>query len=382
MFNSDIERVMPQVIEIRRHVHAHPELSGEERETTAYLCDVLDKNEISYKVLPDNCGVVATVGHGDYAVGVRAELDALPVTEETGLEYASKNIGVMHACGHDIHFAAVLGLLLLLKPHEGELDHAVKVFFQPAEETVGGADDMIKRGCMSDPKVRTVFGFHIAPTDKVGTIAYLAGAMNAAVTDFELTVHGRSCHGAHPEQGIDSIVAAAGVVSALQSVPARRFAPTTPTIVTIGTINGGTACNVVAGEVKLTGTLRALDEDVMTDLKKIVRTTCENAAQSFGATAEINYTTEYPVLKNDAELTESTVEKIKKLIGKENVIKMDAPSLGADDFAFFCRHARCFYFNIGCRGVSQGDEQVLHSSLLAPDEDSLRIALEILCDIV
>lgn len=382
MFNSDIERIMPQVIEIRRHVHAHPELSGEERETTAYLCDVLDKNQILYQILPDNCGVVATVGRGDYAVGVRAELDALPVTEKTGLEYASKNIGVMHACGHDIHFAAALGLLLLLKPHEDELDHAVKVFFQPAEETVGGADDMIKKGCMCSPEVRTVFGFHIAPTEKVGTVAYLSGAMNAAVTDFELTVRGRSCHGAHPEQGIDAIVAAAGIVTALQAVPSRRFAPTTPTIVTIGTINGGTAGNVVAGEVKLTGTLRALDEGVMTDLKKIVRTTCENTAQGFGATAEINYTTEYPVLKNDAELTESTVGKIKKLIGKENVLEMDAPSLGADDFAFFCRHARCFYFNVGCRGANQGDEQVLHTPCLAPDEDSLRVALEILSEIV
>lgn len=380
--SSEIERILPEVIAIRRHVHMHPELSGEERETTAYLCDVLDKNGISYTVLPDNCGVVASVGHGNYAVGVRAELDALPITEETGLEYASRNVGVMHACGHDIHFAAALGLLLLLKLHENELDHAIKVFFQPAEETVGGANDMILHGCMNDPEVREVFGFHIAPTDKVGTIAYLPGAMNAAVTDFELTVRGRSCHGAHPEQGIDSIVAAAGIVTALQSVPARRFAPTTPTIVTIGTINGGTAGNVVAGEVKMTGTLRALDKDVMAELKRIVLETCENTAQGFGATAEINYTTEYPVLYNDSSLTESTIQKIGKLIGEGNVKKMDAASLGADDFAFFCSHARCCYFNIGCRGANQGDDQVLHSSCLAPDEDSLRIALEILCNIV
>lgn len=380
--SSEIERILPEVIAIRRHVHMHPELSGEERETTAYLCDVLDKNGISYTVLPKNCGVVASVGHGNYAVGVRAELDALPITEETGLEYASRNVGVMHACGHDIHFAAALGLLLLLKPHENELDHAIKVFFQPAEETVGGASDMILHGCMNDPEVREVFGFHIAPTGKVGTVSYITGAMNAAVTDFELTVRGRSCHGAHPEQGIDSIVAAAGIVTALQSVPARRFAPTTPTIVTIGTINGGTAGNVVAGEVKMTGTLRALDKDVMAELKRIVLETCENTAQGFGATAEINYTTEYPVLYNDSSLTESTIQKIGKLIGEGNVKKMDAASLGADDFAFFCSHARCCYFNIGCRGANQGDEQVLHSSCLAPDEDSLRIALEILCNIV
>lgn len=380
--SSEIERILPEVIAIRRHVHMHPELSGEEKETTAYLCDVLDKHSISYTVLPDNRGVVASVGKGDHAVGVRAELDALPITEGTGLEYASKNIGVMHACGHDIHFAAALGLLLLLKSRENELDHVVKVFFQPAEETVGGANNMILHGCMNDPEVRKVFGFHIAPTGKVGTVSYITGAMNAAVTDFEMTVRGRSCHGAHPEQGIDAIVASAGIVSALQSVPARRFAPTTPTIVTIGTVNGGTAGNIVAGEVKMTGTLRALDMGVMTDLKEIVRKTCQEVAQGFGASADIDYTTEYPVLYNDSSLTERTIQKIEALLGKENVLKMDTPSLGADDFAFFCQHAPCFYFNVGCRGENQGDEQVLHSSCLAPDEDSLRIALEILCSIV
>ena len=132
----------------------------------------------------------------------------------------------------------------------------------------------------------------------------------------------------------------------------------------------------------MTGTLRALDMGVMAELKEIVRATCENVAQGFGATAEISYTTEYPVLNNDSSLTESTIQKIEALLGKENVLKMDAPSLGADDFAFFCQHAPCFYFNVGCRGENQGDEQVLHSSCLAPDEDSLRIALEILCNIV
>lgn len=380
--SSEIEHILPEVIAIRRHVHMHPELSGEEKETTAYLCDVLDKHNISYTVLPDNCGVVASVGNGDHAVGVRAELDALPVTEETGLEYASKNMGVMHACGHDIHFAAALGLLILLKPRESELDRVIKVFFQPAEETVGGASDMILHGCMKDPEVRKVFGFHIAPTGKLGTVSYITGAMNAAVTDFELTVRGRSCHGAHPEQGIDAIVAAAGIVSALQSVPARRFAPTTPTIVTIGTISGGTAGNVVAGEVKMSGTLRALDTDVMARLREIVRETCENTAQGFGASAQIDYTTEYPVLYNDSSLTEHTIQRIEALLGKENVLKMEAPSLGADDFAFFCQHAPCFYFNVGCRGKDQGDDQVLHSSCLAPDEDSLRIALRILSNIV
>ena len=318
----------------------HPELSCEETATTAYICKILENNKISYTVLPNNSGIVAELGTGDSAVGIRAELDALPMQELTGLEYASVNEGVMHACGHDMHAAAALGFLLLLKPHESLLSRRVRVFFQPAEETVGGADAMIKHGCLENPKVDTVFGFHVDPTLQVGAVRYLPGAMNAAVTDVDIVVHGKSCHGARPQQGIDAIVAAAGVVSALQTIPARRFAPTTPVVVTIGTINGGTASNIVADEVKMSGTLRALDMDVMRELKSLVEQTCENTARGFGAQAEVIFTTEYPVLNNDNALTERTIDKISALIGKENVYKMDAPSLGADDFAFFCEK-RC-----------------------------------------
>ena len=378
----EIDRILTQTIEIRRHVHKHPELSCEELQTTAYICDILEKNKIRYKLLPNRSGIVAEVGFGDTAVGIRAELDALPVTELTGLEYASVNEGVMHACGHDINLATALGFLLLLAPHESELTRRVRVFFQPAEETVGGADAMIKFGCLEDPKVDTVFGFHVDPTLRVGAVRYLPGAMNAAVTDVELTIRGRSCHGARPHQGVDAIVAAAGVVSALQSIPSRRFAATTPVIITIGTINGGTASNIVADEVKMSGTLRALDMNVMRELKSLVKQTCEQTARGFGAQAEVVFTTEYPVLDNNQKLTECTIDKISALIGKDNVYKMDAPSLGADDFAFFCQAADCCYFNIGCRGDSQGDDQILHSAHLAPDEGCIKNALEILCEII
>lgn len=376
---AEIDKIWPEIIKIRRHVHRHPELSGKERETAAYICDILNEHGITPTILPDNSGFTAEIGSGNSVLGIRAELDALPIQEETGLPYASENPGVMHACGHDIHLAAVVGFLLMLKPYEDTLPCRIRIFCQPAEETTGGAEKMIRNGCLESPAVETVLGFHIDPTVSVGKAMYLPGVMNAAVTDFNLVIRGTSCHGAHPEQGVDAIVAAAGVVNALQTVSSRRFAPTTPVIVTVGTICGGSASNVVAGEVCLSGTLRALDRQVMNDLRQVVREVCESTAAGYGARAELTYTTGYPVLENTPAWTETFFEKVRQHLGTNAVQKMDAPSLGADDFAFFCERAVSCYFNIGCLGNEKFPGQALHSSLLAPDEDCMRTALEILC---
>ncbi|MBQ7921138.1 MAG: amidohydrolase [Clostridia bacterium] len=376
---AEIDRILPEIIRIRRHVHMHPELSGEERETSAYICGILKEHGITPNILPEDSGFTAEVGHGSRVLGIRAELDAMPIQEETGLDYASVNPGIMHACGHDIHLAAVVGFLLMLKPYEDTLPCRVRIFCQPAEETTGGAEKMIRHGCLESPSVETVLGFHIDPTIPVGKAAYLPGVMNAAVTDFDLVIRGKSCHGAHPEQGVDAIVAASAVVSALQTVSSRRFAPTTPVIVTVGTICGGSASNVVAGEVHMRGTLRALDRQVMTDLRQVVREICENTAAGYGARADLVYTTGYPVLENDPGWTEAFFRKVGQYLGEDAVQKMDAPSLGADDFAFFCEEAVSCYFNIGCLGKEKLPGQALHSSLLNPDESCMRTALEILC---
>ncbi len=377
---GDISRILPRVTEIRRHVHMYPELSGEERQTAAYVCRILEEHGISYTVLPHDSGIVARVmGNAAHAIGIRAELDALPMTEQTDLPYASRNEGVMHACGHDMHLAAALGFLLMLKPYEDKLTCGVAVFFQPAEETVGGADAMIRRGCLEDPPVHRVFGFHVTPSMPVGDVQFLPGVMNAAVTDFELTVLGKSCHGAHPEQGVDAIVAGAAIVSALQTAVSRNIAPTDPAVVTVGTFNGGTAGNIVAGKVTMNGTLRALDAEVMAQLKEAVRRVCEDTATAFGAQAKLTYTTEYPPLCNDADLTAQLLDRAGQLLGKDKTHLMSAPSLGADDFAFFCQKVPCCYFNIGCGTEGQDDRQILHSPYFAPDERCFETALQMLC---
>jgi len=376
---AEIDRILPEIIRIRRHVHMYPELSGEERETTAYICTLLREHGITPTLLPENSGFTAEVGSGATVLGIRAELDAMPVQEETGLPYASVHPGIMHACGHDIHLAATVGFLLLLKPFEDTLPCRVRILCQPAEETIGGAENMIRYGCLENPTVETVLGFHIDPALPAGKAAYLPGVMNAAVTDFDLVIHGQSCHGAHPDQGVDAIVAAATVISALQTVSSRHFAPTTPVIVTIGTIHGGSASNVVAGEVHMRGTLRALDRNVMAELRQTVRQICENTAAGFGAQAELTCTTGYPVLENDPVWTEAFFRKVTEHLGTDAVQRMEAPSLGADDFAFFCDRTTSCYFNIGCLGNEDLPGQALHSSLLHPDESCIRTALEILC---
>ena len=383
ILTGDIPRILPKVVEIRRHVHMHPELSGEERQTAAYVCKILDEHGISYTVLPENSGVVAYVtGSAPRAIGIRAEMDALPMTEQTGLDFASVNPGVMHACGHDMNLAAALGFLLMLKPHEDKLSCGAAVYFQPAEETVGGADQMIRLGCLNMPAVDQVFGFHVNPTLPVGNVQFLPGVMNAAVTDFELDVIGRSCHGARPQQGVDAIVAGAAIVSALQSAVSRSTSATDSAVVTVGTFNGGTASNIVAGKVSLTGTLRALDGAVMTQLKDTVRRICESTAAAFGAQAQLTYTTEYPALCNDPALTAQLIEGAGQILGKDKVHIMSAASLGADDFAFFCQKLPGCYFNVGCRGDHQGDDQVLHSPVFAPDEACFETALRMLCLII
>ncbi|MBR6801058.1 MAG: amidohydrolase [Eubacteriaceae bacterium] len=371
---ADTDKFYEHALKIRRHVHRFPELSTKERGTIKYITEIFNENNINHTVLPDGAGIVATVGHGGKCTGLRAELDALPVTEMTGLEFASQNAGVMHACGHDVHLASVVGTMLVLKEYEDELPFTVKAFLQPAEESVGGAEKMISLGCMKDPDADEVYGIHVDPTIPVGSITLMPGVMNAAVKNFEINVRGVSCHGAHPDQGIDAIVVSAEIITALQSIVSRSFAPTTPVVLTIGTIQGGTRLNIVCGEVNMTGTLRALSTDVIETLAGRLEDRAQGIARSFGAEAEVIFHAGYPELHNDPEKTALLSGRCRKLLGEDKVIPMNEPSLGADDFAYFTKAAPGCYFNVGCRGEGQGSEQVLHSEYFSPDEECMKVA--------
>ena len=369
-----VKEILPEAIAMRRYLHNHPELSGQELQTRAYICRMLAQWEIPYTLCTRNLGVVADIGHGSPCVALRADMDALPVTEQTGLPYASETNGVMHACGHDVHVAALLAAGKILKEREQTLGGTVRLLFQPAEETTGGAADMIAEGCMQNPAVSAVMGFHVDPGRPAGMAAFFPGTMNAAATDFTLIVRGKGCHGAHPDEGVDAIVAAAQVVCALQSVVSRSIAPTNCGVVTIGTVQGGTKENIIADSVTMTGTIRALSSDTHQKLKETVSRIVTHTAEAYGASAELDMEDLCPALTNDAALTAQMLELSRTMLGSAQTAQMEHPSLGADDFAFFSNAAPGCYFNVGAR--TEGLEgQMLHSPMFEPDERCLETAI-------
>lgn len=365
--------VLEDTVRLRRDIHQHPELSGQEYRTRELIANWLTSLDIPYTTY-SNGGIAACIGSGGRAIGVRGDMDALPVQEATGLPYASRTPGVMHACGHDVNTAILLGAAKMFKSVEGELPCAVKLFFQPAEETVGGARVMIEEGCMAEPAVDAVLGVHVDPSVPVGSAAFLPGKMNAAIVELCITVRGKACHGARPEEGVDAIVAAAHIVTALQTVVSRMNSASTPVVVTIGTIQGGTAGNIVAGEVVMKGTVRVLDMETAARVKEQIRFVAASVAAAWGAQAEVELIDDYPALINDPALTRCVAQEAERLLGSDRVIYREKPSMGGDDFAYFSNAAKGCYFNIGTAEPGK-PSQSLHSEYFAPHEDCMLTGL-------
>ncbi|MBO5517159.1 MAG: amidohydrolase [Firmicutes bacterium] len=377
-----INKIFPQVVAFRRDLHEHPELSGQEERTSRRIAEELEKLGVSYRVTPEKAVVGTVPGSGPApsgkytGLGIRADFDALPIAEESGVAWASQNPGVMHACGHDMHAAMLLGTAMVLKSMPEAFGGNIKLLFQPNEEAEGGAENMIKAGCMEDPAVDAVIAFHIEPGIPSGYIQLCPGKMNAATCDVHITVEGVACHGAHPDRGIDAILAASQIVTALQAVVARNLAPTQPGVVTIGQFHAGNADNVVAGTAVLSGTLRALDMKTMAQIKALVKQTAEGVAAGFGAKATVELNDGYPSLENDIELGKTMEELAIELVGKDHIDYMEAPSLGADDFAFFTQYCDGVYMNVGTTPKDwTGKPQALHSEFLCPDEEAMKTGI-------
>ena len=370
-----VAEVLPELVAIRRHLHAHPELSGNEHQTAALVAGELRGLGWRVREGVGRTGVLAELGPSQGAmVALRVDMDALPVEERTGLAYASRHQGLMHACGHDIHTTVGLGVARILAPLADQLPARVRLLFQPAEETAQGAAWMLADGAMEE--VDALFGVHVFPSLAAGSIGVRSGSLTAAAGELEVEVLGEGGHGARPHQSTDAIWIAARVVSGLQEAISRRLDALHPVVVSFGRIEGGKAFNVIADHVRLLGTVRCLDLELHARLPAWIEDTVKALCEGHGGAARVQYRCISPPVHNDPELTQLVAAAAGELLGREQVHWLEQPSLGAEDFAQLQRDTPATMFRLGVAGP-QGCTP-LHSSSFAPDESCLAVGVQVL----
>jgi amidohydrolase len=367
--------VLPELVQLRRHLHQHPELSGQEQRTAALVSGELRRWGWRVREGVGRTGVLAELGPCEGPlVAARVDMDALPIEERTGLDYASTVQGLMHACGHDIHTSVGLGTAALLGPLASRLRGRVRLLFQPAEETAEGAAWMRADGAMDG--VEALFGIHVFPSLAVGSIGLRSGSLTAAAGELEIEVLGESGHGARPHQSTDAIWIAARVVSGLQEAISRRLDPLHPVVVSFGRIEGGKAFNVIADHVRLLGTVRCLDLELHARLPGWIEDTVHALCRGHGGEARVRYRCIAPPVHNDPELTDLVAEVAADLLGRSRLVWLEQPSLGAEDFATLQHGIRGTMFRLGVAGAAGCTP--LHSNSFAPDEGCLDVGVRVL----
>ena len=361
----------PRLIEIRRHIHAHPELSGQEQQTAAYVAGVLSSSGVKVREAIGKTGVVGELagqGIDDRILAIRTDMDALPITERTDLDFASRNPGVMHACGHDVHTTVGLGTAMILAQLQDALPGKMRFLFQPAEEIAQGATWMVEDGVMQD--VSGVLGVHVFPSIPGGSVGLRYGALTAAADDLEIIIKGESGHGARPHEAIDAIWIAAQVITTLQQAISRTQNPLRPVVLTIGKISGGRAPNVIADQVQLVGTVRSLHPDTHAHLPQWIENIVQGICQTYGATCVVNYQRGVPSVQNDIFLTNIVESAAREAWGSDRVQILLEPSLGAEDFSIYLDHAPGTMFRLGV-GFSDRPNYPLHHPQFHVDEAAI-----------
>jgi amidohydrolase len=365
------QEITPRLIEIRRHIHSHPELSGQEYKTAAYVSGVMSSCGLRVQELVGKTGVVAEL-EGDTRrplLAIRADMDALPIAERTELAFASSQSGIMHACGHDVHTTVGLGAAMILSQLAPEQRGRIRFLFQPAEETAQGARWMIEDGVMQD--VAAVMSLHTYPSIRAGTIGIRYGALTAAADDIEIVILGESGHGARPHEAVDAIWIAAQVVTTLQQSISRTQNPLHPLVLTIGQISGGRASNVIADRVALLGTVRSLHPDTRSRLPQWIERIVAGVCDPYGAKYEINYRRGVPSVLNDPTLTQITEQCAEEAFGRDRVELIYEPSLGAEDFSLYLEHAPGTMFRLGVGFADRATNYPLHHPKFEVDEAAI-----------
>jgi amidohydrolase len=388
--------VAPQIIELRHQIHQNPELGNREVKTAELVANhlrALGFDDIRTGVA--HTGVVGILkgGRPGGVVAIRADMDALPVTEDTGYPFASKlraeylgqEVGVMHACGHDIHTAVQLGVASVLASMRAEIPGTVKFIFQPAEEgpppgEEGGADLMVREGVLADPRPSAIFGLHAFAQMEVGTLGYTPGPALAAVDHFTIRVIGQQSHGASPHLGVDPVVMASQVVLALQTIRSRNLPPLAPSVVTVGIVRGGTRFNIIPNEVWLEGTVRSYDPDVRDAVERRMGEILAGITAAGGGSHELVYDRGTPATINDLALSDRMAPTLAKVVGKDRV-KVIEPTMGGEDFAYFANEVPGFFFRLGMvkPGTTSGDH---HTPTFRADDSAIPVGMRAMANLV
>lgn len=365
-----------ETIALREHLHANPELSFKEEKTVAFVTEQLHKLGLPTQPIAGT-GVVALIEGRNPAsrtVALRADMDALPITEQNEVPYKSVNPGVMHACGHDVHTSSLLGTARILTQLRNEFEGTVKLMFQPGEELLpGGASLMIKEGVLENPAPASVLGQHVFPRLPAGKIGLRAGRYMASTDELYLTVRGKGGHGAMPEQNLDPVVVAAHIIVAAQQIVSRRANPKLPSVLSFGKVIAQGATNVIPNEVYIEGTFRTLNEEWRNEAHQHLRRLCEGLAESMGASCELEIRRGYPYLENEPALTARTEQAAVEYLGRDNVVELDQ-WMAAEDFAYFSQAASACFYRLGTAAADGSERHT--SSVHTPTFDIDTKALE------
>ncbi len=387
LIELEIQKHRDEILKTRRFLHMNPELSNREFETSKLIAGKLMSLGLHVQTGIAKTGVVAllTGDQPGITVGCRADMDALPIQEQTNLSFRSLNPGVMHACGHDIHMSIALGTAMVMSSLRDRLRGNIKFIFQPAEEGApageeGGATFMIKEGVLDDPPVRAIFGLHVMPLD-LGKVQFSAGAIMASSDRFEITIKGQSSHGARPHEGKDAITLAAQVILGIQTIVSRNLDATDPAVISIGKIEGGMRSNIIADEVRLEGTVRTLSEKNRSKIQKLIEDIVKGITSSFGADYAFSYTRGSPPVYNHPQLAKIMSPTLHKVLGATNVEEI-TPQMVAEDFSAYCQKVPGFFFFLGVKPPEQETMAPLHSPLFNPDERSITIGIKVMCQLL
>ena len=370
------KKYAPEFIEIRHQIHANPELSYQEFETSAFVQQKLSEFGIPFEVKATTgvVGLIKGKNPDTKITALRADMDALPIPEENDVPYKSKNSGVMHACGHDVHTTCLLGAAKILNELKEEWEGTVKLIFQPGEEkNPGGASILIKEGVLENPKPSSIFALHVHPGVEVGRLSFRGGMIMASADEIYITIKAKGGHAAAPQYTADTILIASHLIVSLQQIVSRNNSPFNPSVLSITSFQGGTTTNVIPSEVKLMGTFRAMNEEWRDEAHRRMIKIAESIAEGMGAKCEFTIVRGFPFLVNEEKLTERVIQYASEYLGEKNVVEEDI-WMAAEDFSYYSQAADSCFYLCGVGNPSKGINSGLHTATFNIDEDVLKVS--------